>query len=76
MDEPYRPCNGDEARSFMQQWCARCQKDAEYDDGLIGAGCTIAAMALGHYEDHPNYPKEWVYDGDRPVCTAFAPGDL
>lgn len=73
MPDLYRPANGCEGADFMDRWCASCRHDADYDDGLTGAGCEIAAMALAHYSTDPRYPREWIIGERGPICTAWTP---
>jgi len=73
MPDLYRPSNGTEGSVFMERWCATCQRDAEFDDECGGAGCEIAAMALGFDIDAPEYPREWVVSERGPICTAWEP---
>lgn len=64
---PYRPSNGTEGMIFEEQFCDRCVKnDPE-------KGCEIQLNAFCYQIDDPQYPKEWIEDGnlENPRCTAF-----
>lgn len=54
----YRPSNGTEGEFFRSRWCDRCEKDLNDD-------CQIYAHAM------IGRPVEWIYWGDKPVCTAW-----
>lgn len=62
----------------MEQWCARCKRDAAFQaDPDNNDGCEIAANTMVYDEDDPLYPEEWVYNSDdEPICTAFEATDV
>ena len=65
--EPYRPSNGSQGDGFMEHWCARCQRDAAFRDGMFSDGCSILAGAFA-----TGGAPEWQYDTNgEPCCTAF-----
>lgn len=65
MSKPYRPSNGSEGEWFFNTYCDRCWFDRTED-------CPILAATLVYEVDDPEYPKEWVDDGDRcGRCTQF-----
>ncbi len=63
--EKYRPSNGSEGDSFMAMFCERCSKDSEENP------CDILGRSMCFSEEDPEYPTEWTYSEDGPVCTAF-----
>jgi hypothetical protein len=68
----YRPSNGTEGDIFQERWCELCTKDEAARRGDYENGCPIIAAALAWDVDDPDYPGEWVYDGEgQPSCTAF-----
>lgn len=70
---PYRPSNGTEGEIFMEQFCHRCAKYP--DDPNDPNQCDILARSFFHQVGEPEYPKEWIEDGnlENPRCTAFEP---
>ena len=58
----YRPSNGTEGDIFFESWCFRCAK---------GDDCEIPMRTMIHDTNEPEYPREWVRDGEKPRCTAF-----
>lgn len=83
--EPYRPSNGTEGESFIEDWCGTCKRDKAFRDGGMqdgSLGCPIVADTLMYDVDDPKYPKEWIMqwrkadDGEgycRAICTAHDP---
>jgi hypothetical protein len=67
MTEKYRPSNGSEGMDFMSRFCDVCKKDNP--DKMIL--CPIIAATFAFNVDDPMYPKEWIYDEGKPICTAF-----
>ena len=59
----YRPSNGTEGDIFFESWCFRCAK---------GDDCEIPMRTMIHDTNEPEYPREWVRDGEKPRCTAFS----
>lgn len=68
----YRPAYGSEGIYFMEQFCARCARDASFQAGE-GDSCIIAAYAVACAVNDPDYPAEWVTNATGPRCTAFEP---
>lgn len=65
----YRPSNGTSGDMFMSSFCNKCIKfpnsmDAENQ-------CQILGKTFIHDIEDPEYPKQWCYIDDIPVCTAF-----
>jgi hypothetical protein len=67
----YRPSNGTEGDCFYEGWCSRCRRDAPFREGRWSESCQIVANSYAFEVNHPDYPKEWVWKGGEPVCTAF-----
>lgn len=64
----YRPSNGMEGEGFMAQFCDRCERRGNSEDGH----CQIIGDTMAFDIDSPEYPREWTYDSDGdPTCTAF-----
>lgn len=61
----YRPANGAEADGFMEQFCYRCVHD--HDD----YGCPIKELTFLHEKIEENYPNQWRYEEDIPLCLGF-----
>lgn len=75
---PYRPSNGTEGEMFMERFCYRCKRDAEFQKTGHGEeGCTIVLKTLFLDVDEIGYPPEWISDDAvgliNPRCTAFEP---
>lgn len=66
---PYRPSNGTEGAIFERAWCARCKHEPDYEPG--GKDCMIQFHAFWNDIGDEDYPKEWIWKRERPVCTAF-----
>lgn len=70
----YRPSNGTEGEGFICAFCGVCarsdhNKPGADEDALFG--CEITGNTMLYDVNDPNYPKEWVWDGLEPTCTAF-----
>lgn len=71
--ELYRPSNGTEGDSFINEWCADCDRhpaDIESDDQ-----CEILMATFVCGTDDTEYPDEWRYVDNSPVCTGFRSRD-
>ena len=55
----------------MDHWCCQCERDAEFSDMQPELGCQILAATFAYEVTDPKYPKEWIWKGGKPVCTAF-----
>jgi hypothetical protein len=73
----YCPCNGTEGQLFQDEFCCKCQEDADYDEETFDGGCDILFRALSCPPDDPEFPDEWTQedDGSDRQCTAFSPPD-
>lgn len=60
----YRPPNGTEGMMFTGRWCDNCRRD-------INMNCPIVADTMVFDIDDPEYPTEWRYCLDVPVCIKF-----
>ena len=73
--ESYRPANGTEGDMFESDFCWLCRKFYDPGDGTYkddGFHCPIHCSAFLFPEDHPEYPKEWIYgENGWGKCTAF-----
>jgi len=68
MTKKYRPSNGTEGDSFIEEWCERCQHEDVENEIL----CPILTATYAYYVDDPNYPGQWCYDANgRPVCPSY-----
>jgi hypothetical protein len=63
--DKYRPANGTEGMVFQEKWCNKCKRD--WDEG----GCEIYTRAFLFGTEDSDYPKEWIYQDEKPICTAF-----
>jgi hypothetical protein len=71
MPRPYEPSNGTEGEWFMEQFCYRCKHELFiHTANHAHHKCDILNRALTHTHKEPDYPKEWVYEGTKPICTA------
>ncbi len=68
--ELYRPSNGTEGDWFMERWCASCAKFEPCPE-VGGKHCDIQMRSFCYGINDEEYPVEWRYEGDSPVCTAF-----
>jgi len=66
--ELYRPSNGTEGDWFMGKFCEKC---IYHEDGW----CDIIDKSFWFDTDDKEYPQEWQYDGDNPICTKFNRGE-
>lgn len=57
---------GDGFDAFVADWCGSCSR-------YRGDKCPIYRAAAACEASDPEYPREWRYDGNRPVCTAHEP---
>lgn len=64
MSEKYKPANGTEGDIFMSRWCDGCSKQED---------CMIPHITIFIDEDDAEYPQQWIYENDVPICTAFEP---
>ena len=74
MTKPYRPHNGTDGASFVEEWCHHCIHDRAFRDNPDGfkPGCAILAKTHIYEITDKEYPKEWNYGPDgSPRCTAF-----
>ena len=75
----YQPSNATEGDWFFGRWCSKCARDKAMREGIPieecddNERCDIIPRTMLFNPDDEEYPQEWRYDGDRPVCTAFVP---
>jgi len=68
----YKPYSGEEGRAFEAQFCEQCKRDQKYWETMDGSdGCQIHTLALCFDPKDPEFPKEWIYQNGKPLCTAF-----
>lgn len=69
---PYQPSSGTAGEGFMEHWCYRCKCDKAYQDsGGNEPGCDIIARSMAFKPGDKEYPVEWIWKSNEPVCTAF-----
>jgi hypothetical protein len=56
----YTPSNGTDGMIFMSNWCDNCSKEKR---------CPILTDKL--LNGYDSKKKEWVYQDNKPICTAF-----
>jgi len=61
--EIYRPSNGTEGKCFLNKFCDNCATDVNH--------CEIQMNSELYDEDDKEYPTEWQYLNNEPVCTKF-----
>lgn len=66
--EPYRPAVPGEHIDFQRAWCDRCLSQDYFGEDRI---CPILLNTLLFRPGDEAYPKAWVWEDGRPVCTAF-----
>lgn len=71
--ELYQPCNGSEGEWFHNKFCYKCAKFPHDSDAKNQ--CQIVLATMAYDIDEPEYPKEWRYVNDKPICTAFKDRD-
>ena len=64
----YRPSCGTEGLMFFEKYCANCKHDSKEEEP-----CEIIMYTMFYDIDEPEYPKEWIYQDDKPTCTAHTP---
>jgi hypothetical protein len=60
----YEPSNGSEFTWFIGKFCEQCKRDKDKN-------CEILTRQMLYKDTDPEYPTEWTYENDEPVCTAF-----
>ena len=78
MPKKYRPSNGTEGDIFIGHWCASCARDKHASEGKPieecedNELCPILGKTMAHDVDDPEFPGDWIYDGDgKPCCTSW-----
>lgn len=69
----YMPSNGSEGSWFEDKYCMRCVHTNPDPRGK--KQCEIWCMAIMSDFGSAEYPKEWQYMDDVPVCTAHKEWD-
>lgn len=70
---PYRPSNGTEGMSFEEDHCLQCLHCDPNPGGK--KQCGIWGRAVMHNISDPEYPREWQYKDDKPICTNWKKWD-
>lgn len=74
MARKYRPSNGTEGMSFIDDFCCNCIHEHPNPDSK--PKCDLLSASFCYDINEPGYPKEWIYDeNDKPTCTAFTRWD-
>ena len=57
-----------DADVFGERFCYRCERGGP----LSKINCPIYKQAMAKLSDHPDFPREWIYDDNgKGICTAF-----
>ena len=72
-ENSYRPSNGTEGMIFEEHFCANCIYDNPDPDKE--PRCDIITNAMCFSPTEPEYPREWIYKHDKPMCTKFMKWD-
>ena len=69
---PYQPSNGTEGEGFTEGLCAHCKRDRAFRRNPDAEeGCDILSRTMAFSIGDAEYPKEWIWKGGEPTCTAF-----
>jgi hypothetical protein len=52
----------------MGNYCYECRRYNPRQDVY----CKIIPLTMFLEVDHPDYPTEWIYQGNVPICTKFS----
>lgn len=69
----YRPSNGTEGMSFIEEYCMNCFHCDPNPEGK--KQCEILCASMCFQINEPEYPKEWVYKQGSPICTKWKKWD-
>lgn len=69
----YRPSNGTEGMSFVEDFCEQCIH--ENPDLNSKKKCEILTLTMFYYPTDKEYPREWIYKDGKPTCTKFQKWD-
>ena len=71
--ELYRPSNCDEGEWFHGRFCYKC---AKFPNSIEAKKqCMIFLRSNAYSIGDPEYPREWRYVDESPICTAFKDRD-
>ena len=74
VNNSYRPSNGTEGESFVDEYCMNCLHCDPDPNGK--KQCEILLATLCFSPNEPEYPREWIYDAlGNPKCTNHIPWD-
>jgi len=71
--ELYQPSNGSEGDWFESKFCMQCLHTNP--DPMGKKQCKIWCRAICYRPGDPEYPREWQYQNDKPVCTNWQKWD-
>lgn len=71
--EIYRPSNGTEGMYFTEEYCMNCIHCDPDPDGE--KQCEILCASMCFSIGDPEYPKQWQYKDDQPICTEWVKWD-
>lgn len=66
----FKPVSVYEHELFYACVCRHCECDREYRKTGFN-GCDIIPKTMIYDLGDPEYPSEWIYRNNMPVCTAF-----
>jgi len=69
MIKKFQPSNGTHGEIFMNAFCYACVKWPHSSDAENQ--CRIALRTMAYSVKDKEYPEEWQYTDDGPVCTAY-----
>ena len=69
----YRPSNGTEGMIFMDNYCDQCIHECPFENSK--KKCEIITLTMCLDTNDKDYPKEWQYKDDTPICTKFQKWD-
>lgn len=69
----YCPSNGTEGSYFIEEYCMNC---LHCDPDPNGAKqCEILLRTMCFHPNEPDYPREWIYQNEKPICAKFQKWD-
>jgi hypothetical protein len=70
--ELYQPSNGTEGMRFMSIFCDNCVKCPSIE---ANNHCGILTRTMIYDRTDKKYPRQWIYQNGKPVCTSFKDRD-
>jgi len=72
----YRPSNGTEGMCFVSEFCEQCiHEKFIHTSNDNDKKCDIFSATMLYDIGEAEYPKEWIYQDNKPICTAFVKFD-